>query len=654
MTQKSNLTRDEAIAREGLIEDVRYRITLDLTEDKWFLSDTVVTFRCREPGAQTFLDLSAPAVESIEVNGSSIGVDAFDGNRIYLNNLEEQNEVRVRASCAFYRTEVGMHRFTDPIDGNVYLHSDFEPFDAHRVYACFDQPDIKAAFDFTVIGQPGWEVVSNSELARPPEEKDGRVTWVFKTTLPMSTYITCVCAGDWHVVRDKHRDIDLGLYCRKSLAEFMDPDELFEVTKQGLDFFEAAFGYPYPFPPKYDQIFVPESNHGAMENAACITFNDAYIFRSRVTDASRERRAETILHEMAHMWFGDLVTMRWWNDLWLNESFASYMAVLSQAEATRFKEAWTTFADTEKTWAYRQDQLPTTHPIVAEIPDVESIHLNFDGITYAKGASVLRQLAAWVGQDKFLEGTKLYIKEHEFGNAELADFLAALEQVSGRDLRAWSKEWLETAGVNTIRPEIAASGFRGVTDKPGTELDVVGGRIDSFALTQEAPSQWPTLRSHRIGIGLYDVAEGALRLRRRVELDAVGERTEVADLVGDTIPHLILLNDGDLTFAKIRLDRPSLRTAIERLGDLEDSLARALCWTSCWDMTRDGEMRARDYVELVGRNVERETKIGLVQNLSAQAATAVWLYGDPANRDAAGQALAEAALQRLQDTKPGS
>ncbi|MDP8956370.1 MAG: aminopeptidase N, partial [Actinomycetota bacterium] len=488
---------------------------------------------------------------------------------------------------------------------------------------------------------PGWEVVSNSELASPPEEKDGRVTWVFKTTLPMSTYITCVCAGDWHVVRDRHRELSLGLYCRKSLAEFMDSEELFEVTRQGLDFFEEAFGYPYPFPPKYDQIFVPESNHGAMENAACITFNDAYIFRSRVTDASRERRAETILHEMAHMWFGDLVTMRWWNDLWLNESFASYMAVLSQAEATRFKEAWTTFADTEKTWAYRQDQLPTTHPIVAEIPDVESIHLNFDGITYAKGASVLRQLAAWVGQDKFLEGTKLYNKEHEFANAELADFLAALEQVSGRDLRSWSKEWLETAGVNTLRPEFTTSGN-------GT------GTFESFGLIQEAHPQWPTLRSHRLGIGLYDATEGALRLRRRVELDAVGERTEVPELIGETVPDLILLNDGDLTFAKIRLDVRSLRTVVERLGDLDDSLARALCWTSCWDMTRDGEMRPRDYVELVSRNVGRESKIGLVQNLAAQAAAAVWLYGDPANRDAAGQALADAALRRLQDAKPGS
>ncbi|HEX8100945.1 MAG TPA: aminopeptidase N, partial [Actinomycetota bacterium] len=391
-----------------------------------------------------------------------------------------------------------------------------------------------------------------------------------------------------------------------------------------------------------DQVFCPESNHGAMENAACVTYNDAYIFRSRVTDASRERRAETILHEMAHMWFGDLVTMRWWNDLWLNESFASYTAVLSQAEATRFKEAWTTFADLEKTWAYRQDQLPTTHPIVAEIPDVESIHLNFDGITYAKGASVLKQLAAWVGQDRFLDGTKLYNKEHEFGNAELADFLAALENVSGRDLHSWSKEWLETAGVNTIRLDLH------------TEGDGAAETFTSFALVQEAPEEWPTLRSHRIGIGLYDAGPDGLKVRRRVELDASGARTEVPDLVGERVADLVLPNDADLTFAKIRLDQRSLRTVIERLRDLDDSLARALCWTACWDMTRDAEIRARDYVELVVRNVGTESKVGVVQNLAAQAGSAIWLYGDPANRETANQAFAEAAHGYLREAAPGS
>jgi len=466
---------------------------------------------------------------------------------------------------------------------------------------------------------------------------DGLARWTFQTTPPLPTYVTAVVAGQYHVVRERHRDIDLGLYCRRSLADHLDSGELFEVTKAGFDFFEQAFGYPYPFG-KYDQLFIPESNSGAMENAAAITFNDVYIFRSRVTDAARERRGDTILHEMAHMWFGDLVTMRWWNDLWLNESFASYMAVLSQSKATRWTEAWTTFADAEKTWAYRQDQLPTTHPIVADIPDVVSIHLNFDGITYAKGASVLRQLVAWVGEDRFLDGVKGYCKRHEFGNAGLGDFLAALEEVSGRDLRAWSKEWLETAGVNTLR----------------ASFEVENGAFTRFALLQEASPAWPTLRSHRVGIGLFDTKGPRLVRRTRVELDAVGERTEVPHLVGERVPDLVLLNDGDLTFAKIRLDPRSLETVVSRLGDLDDSLARTLCWTACWDMTRDGEMPAREYLQLVIGNIHRETKIGVVQSLLAQASAAVNVYGDPTNRERAAQSLAVASLEGLAGAQPGS
>ncbi|HXF56531.1 MAG TPA: aminopeptidase N, partial [Actinomycetota bacterium] len=469
-----------------------------------------------------------------------------------------------------------------------------------------------------------------------------KVLWRFQPTPPLPTYVACVCAGPWHVVRDRHRHVELGLYCRRSLAEFLDPEELFEVTRQGFDFFEGAFGVPYPFGDKYDQVFVPESNTGAMENAACVTFNDVYIFRSRVTDAARERRAETILHELAHMWFGDLVTMRWWNDLWLNESFASYMAVLAQAEATRWKEAWTTFADTEKTWAYRQDQLPTTHPIVADIPDVESIHLNFDGITYAKGASVLKQLVHWVGRDRFLEGMHRYHERHRFGNATLDDFLAVLEEVSGRDLQQWSKQWLETAGVNTLRPDL--------------RTERRGGRetIASLAVVQEAPEEWPTLRSHRLAVGLYDSHDGNLRLRRRVELDVEGARTEVEELAGEAVPDLLLLNDGDLTYARVRLDERSLATVVERLGDLEDSLARTLCWTACWDMVRNAELPAREYLRLVLNNAGREPKVGTVQSLLTQAASAVHLYGDPANREAGARTLARACREALERAEPGS
>jgi aminopeptidase N len=639
---KSVLTRDEATQRARLIGGISYEVTLDLTAETDFRSETVVEFDASEPGTRSFLDLTASALEQAELNGRLLPPEAFDGNRLTLSDLEGHNRVRVVARCDYHRTELGMHRFVDPVDGLVYLHTDFEPFDAHRVFACFDQPDLKGTFRFQVTGPKHWEVVSNAMLDGVTPQGDALSTWTFHRTPPLPTYVTAVVAGDYHSVKDRHRDIDLGLLCRKSLAKHLDTEEIFEVTRAGLDFFEHAFGYPYPFGGKYDQVFIPESNSGAMENAACITFNDLYIFRSRVTDAARERRGDTILHEMAHMWFGDLVTMRWWNDLWLNESFASFMAVFSQANATRWTEAWTTFADVEKTWAYRQDQLPTTHPIVADIPDVESIHLNFDGITYAKGASVLRQLVAWVGQDQFLEGIKLYCKRHEFGNAELSDFLAALEETSGRDLHAWSKEWLETAGVNVLRPHFETE------DRDGSDV------FSSFAILQEAPTAQPTLRRHRVAVGLYDATDIGLVRRTRVELDAEGVRTEVPELLGEPVPDLVLTNDDDLTFAKIRLDPRSLATVIQRLGDLDQSLPRALCWTACWDMTRDAEMPSREYFLLVRGNIGRETKVGVVQSLLAQAASAVYLFGDPANRPVAGQELAEATFEGASEAQAGS
>jgi aminopeptidase N len=642
MIAKSNLSLEEARRRAELVRDVAYRIALDLTGESALTAETVVRFRCAEPGAETFLDVAAADVRTIELNGSRLPAEAWTGTRVRLRGLQAENEVRIVASCPYNRTELGMHRFVDPADGNVYLHTHFEPFGAHRVFACFDQPDLKAPFAFTMTVPAGWQVVSNAPAPHSPERDGRRERWRFAATEPISTYITAICAGPFHSIRERHREIDLGLHCRQSLAVHLDAGELFEVTKQGFDFFEPAFGYPYMFGGSYDQVFIPESNSGAMENAGCVTFNDVYLFRSRVTDAARERRAETVLHEMAHMWFGDLVTMRWWNDLWLNESFASYMAVLALVENTRFRESWTTFADTEKTWAIRQDQLPTTHPIVAEIPDVESIHLNFDGITYAKGASVLKQLVAWVGQDRFLDGMKVYCRRHAFGNATLEDFLAALEETSGRDLRAWSKEWLEAAGVNTLRPSFTADG------------DGARPAFDSFSLVQEAPRDWPTLRSHRVAVGLYDHTEGSIVRRRAVELDAVGARTEVGELAGERVSDLVLVNDGDLTFAKMRLDPGSLATAVRSLGDLGDPLARTLCWSACWDMTRDGEMPARDFVRLVLAHVGRETKVGVVTSLLGQAASAVYHFGDPSRRDSAGTALADACRQGMEHAEPGS
>ena len=452
----SNLTRDEAATRSALITVSSYQVDLDLTGDeKTFGSVCVIRFGCAAPGSSTFVNLTAPAVHEITLNDEPVGLDAFDGDRITLTGLAADNVLRVTAACAYSHSGEGLHRFTDPADGRVYLYSDLETFDAHRIYACFDQPDMKATYELAVTAPADWQVVSNmaaeSTTAAPGLGDGEAVRWQFPPTPVMSTYITAVAAGPYHVVRDEHDGIPLGLFCRQSLAPYLDPDEIFEVTRQGFDFFHSSFGIKYPFG-KYDQLFVPEFKEGAMENAGCVTFVEAYIFRSRVTDFAREARAETILHEMAHMWFGDLVTMRWWDDLWLNESFATWAGTLAQAEATRWTSAWTTFAQLYKAWAYRQDQLPSTHPIAADIPDIEAVEVNFDGITYAKGAAVLKQLVAYVGRENFLDGVRKYFAAHAWGNATLADLLAALEETSGRDLAAWTEQWLQTAGVNTLRP----------------------------------------------------------------------------------------------------------------------------------------------------------------------------------------------------------
>jgi aminopeptidase N len=631
----SNLTRDEAAERSALITVTSYQVDLDLTaqggDETTFSSVTVIRFDCASPGASSYIDLTASAVREIMLNGAPVSLDAFDGDRIALAGLAARNELRVAATCAYSRSGEGLHRFTDPADKQVYLYSDLETFDAHRIYACFDQPDMKATYELAVTAPEDWQVVSN--MAPDSQLPSGdAVRWVFPPTPVMSTYITAVAAGPYHVVRDEHDGIPLGIYCRQSLAEYLDADELFEVTRQGFDFFHGSFGIKYPFG-KYDQLFVPEFKEGAMENAGCVTFLESYIFRSRVTDFAHEARAETILHEMAHMWFGDLVTMRWWDDLWLNESFATWAGTLAQAEATRWTSAWTTFAQLYKAWAYRQDQLPSTHPIAADIPDIAAVEQNFDGITYAKGAAVLKQLVAYVGRENFLDGVRKYFAAHAWGNATLADLLAALEETSGRDLAAWSAEWLQQAGVNTLRPSY--------------QVDA-DGRFTEFAVEQEAAASHPVLRSHRVAIGLYDRTSAGIVRRHRIETDVTGARTVVPELAGQARPDLVLVNDEDLTYAKIRLDEHSLRTLVDSIGDITDSLPAALCWSSAWDMCRDGEMAARDYVRLVLSGISSVADISVVQTLLRQASIAVRRLADPGWRET-GLALMASTLRGLLD-----
>jgi aminopeptidase N len=638
-----NLTRKEAIERASILDVQSYVVEIDLTQGgELFGSTTRVRFSAKE-GASSFIDAITGAVHSVVLNGEVLDPTVVsDGIRIQLPSLAKENELVVVAQGKYTNTGEGLHRFVDPVDQEVYLYTQFEVPDSRRMFAVFEQPDLKATFSFNITAPSYWKVVSNSPTPEPHELREGVSVWNFEPTPRISSYITALVAGPYVEVNDQlvsssGKVIPLGVFCRKSLFEYLDAEYIFEKTKQGFEFFESEFGVAYPFE-KYDQLFVPEFNAGAMENAGAVTFTETYVFRSKVTDATRERRVVTILHELAHMWFGDLVTMRWWNDLWLNESFAEYASTLATQEATEWHGAWATFASLEKSWAYRQDQLPSTHPIVAEINDLEDVQVNFDGITYAKGASVLKQLVAWVGQEPFMRGVSSYFKKHAYQNTELKDLLKELEAESGRDLSEWSKLWLETAGVNLLRPEIE-------------EKD---GVIESFAIVQSAIADYPYLRPHRLAVGFYSEVGGKLVRTERVELDVQGAKTSVPELTGKARPALVLLNDDDLTYAKIRLDEQSFATAQALLSRIEDPLARALVWGSVWDATRDGETSGRAFIELVLTHIGNESESTTIMTLLRQLLTVANLYVAPEHRLEAQLKVADGLWKLAQNAQASS
>jgi aminopeptidase N len=636
-----NLTRTDAQQRASLLDVAEYVVDLDLTDgDATFATTTVVTFACREPGRDSWIDFVGARVESASLNGVALDVSGYrEDDGIALRGLAAENELRVVATGRYMNTGEGLHRFVDPVDGGVYLYSQFETADAKRLFACFDQPDLKARYTLTVTAPQDWTVVSNAAAA---SVENG--VHRFATTERFSTYLVALVAGpyaSWHdVYSDDGGEIPLGLYCRASLAPHMDHERLFTETKQGFGFYHRHFGVRYPFG-KYDQLFVPEFNAGAMENVGAVTFLEDYVFRSRVTRSLYERRAETVLHEMAHMWFGDLVTMKWWDDLWLNESFATWASVMCQAESTEYTQAWTTFANVEKSWAYRQDQLPSTHPIAADIPDLQAVEVNFDGITYAKGASVLKQLVSYVGLEAFLSGLRSYFAAHAWGNATFDDLLGALEVASGRDLSGWGEQWLKTTGLNLLRPS-----FEIDDDGAFTRFEVVQGGARPGA---------GELRTHRIAVGVYDDVDGRIVRTHRVEVDVAGERTPVPELVGVHRGKLVLVNDDDLTYCALRLDAGSLTTLVDRIGDIAEPLPRTLCWSAAWEMTREAELKARDFATLVAGGFGRESEIGVVQRLLLQAQTAVASYADDEWAAERGWPLLTDQLRfRLDTAPPGS
>lgn len=639
-----NISRAEAQERSKHLAVQSYDVTLDVTHGgEKFISRSEVRFTCTTEGYRTFIDAVGTRLISATLNGRAIDTSSFDGESLFLEGVAQENHLIVEIEAEYSKNGEGLQYSVDPADGEAYLYSQGETAYIRRMYPCFDQPDLKATFTLTAIVPSHWEVISNSPVAS--KNIDGKsATWKFLPTPRISTYITALIAGPYSYVHDVYKgkkEVPLGIYCRKSLAEHLDPEDIFLVTKQGFDYFEKVFGLAYPFE-KYDQIAVMDFNWGAMENSGAVTFReDLLVFRSKVTERMYSARANTILHEMAHMWFGNMVTMSWWDDLWLNESFAEFTAYLALVEGTRFKNGWSGFNSERKNWAYRQDQLSSTHPIVADMIDIETVNANFDGITYAKGASVLQQLVAHVGRENFLAGLRAYFAKHAWGNTTLKDLLVELEKTSGRDLSPWVSTWLQTAGVNTLRPQ----------------LTIENGNYVKVVIKQEAPlvpAGSKELRPHRLAVGLYDLEGGKLSRRKSHEFDLAGEVTEIAALSGEKEADLLLINDTDLSYAKIRFDERSIATLKSHLGKIDDSLTRALCWSAAWDMLRDAELSATDFIDIALAGLPGEDDITIVTNVAMQLVTAVELYAADKNRDRLREKVADSLIQMLGNAKPGS
>jgi aminopeptidase N len=615
------LLRSEAVARAHLLDALSYSVALDVARgEESFRSTVVIRFACAEPGAGSFVDIEPGSLLRVELNGRPLDPATLNGNRLPLPALAAENELLVEADMAYSHTAEGLHHFTDPADGAVYVYASCGPGLAPKVFACFDQPDLKAPFTLTITAPEDWTVIGNGSSGRLA---DGR--WEIAPIGPVSTYLVTVVAGPLHAVHAEHGGIPLGLYARRSLAAELDREaaELFEVIRASFDRLHELFEERYPFG-GYDQVFVPEFNWGAMENPGCVIFRDQLLFRSAPTDAQRALRAVVVCHEMAHMWFGDLVTLAWWDDVWLNESFAEMLGYRIAAEATRYTGARTLFTARGKSWGYDADLRPSTHPVAATgAASVAEALSNFDGISYAKGASALYQLVHWLGDKAFFAGLNAYFAEHRWGNADLRDFLAALSSADGPDVRGWADLWLRTTGVDTLR----------------IEVEETGGAVTSAVLVNDGS------RPHRVRIGVYERDGEAIALRQRLDAEVTpGGRTPLPGLAGAARPALLLPNDGDLTWARIRLDEHSAGTVAASLSAVGDELTRAVLWEHVRDLTRCAELSATDYLRMVAAHLPAESSDTVVEAVLTFATDhVVARYLDPDDRPAALVLLGDSA-----------
>ncbi|GAA3172252.1 MULTISPECIES: aminopeptidase N [Streptomyces] len=603
------LQRDEAQTRAGLLDVRHHSIHLDLTQgEKHFGSRADIRFTVRDGApAATFFEVKPAALLAVTLDGTPLDPALLDDNRFPLTGLAPgDHELHVEARMSYSRTGEGMHRFTDPADGETYVYTQLFMEDVQRVFATFDQPDLKSVFALTVTAPEEWSVLANGVTTH-----EGGGVWRAAPTPLISTYLVAVAAGPWHSVRTEHAGLPFGIHCRRSLAPYLDADaeEILDLTRRCYDRYRDLFAEPYPFD-SYDQAFVPEFNAGAMENPGLVTFRDEFVYRSAVTDTERQTRGMVIAHEMAHMWFGDLVTLQWWDDIWLNESFAEYMGYQVLSEATRFTDTWVDFGTVRKSWGYEADQRPSTHPVAPtpeDVPDTASALLNFDGISYAKGASALRQLVAWIGEKDFLAGINDHLTRHRFGNATLADFLDSLARHTDRDVPGWAARWLRTTGPDTLT----------ATVEP---------QDDTWQLAVGHHGSRP----HRIAVGLYDqdaTDPDRLRLRHRFETDIPQEEGTTRHTLPGPVPALVVLNDGDLSYTKVRLDAASWETAARALSGIPaadgGALTRAVLWNTARDMARDGDLPPAAYLDLARRHLPAEPDPAVVAGVLRFARTPV-------------------------------
>lgn len=592
-----SLTLSEARERADLITVTSYAVELDLDRGaEVFGSVCRVRFTCSSPGADSWFDLKAKAVESVTLNGTPLDVSAVAEGRMPLGGLLEDNELVVVATMAYSHDGQGLHRATDPADGLDYVYGHLFLDAAPAVYACFDQPDLKAPYDVTVTAPADWVVLGNGAAT---QEGPGR--WRLATTKPLATYFVTVCAGPYVSVRDEHGGIPLGVHGRASLKEALErhAPEIIRVTKESFDYFHGLFGIEYPFG-EYHQVFVPEFNAGAMENPGCVTLRDQYLFRGAATRDELLSRANTVSHELSHMWFGDIVTMKWWDDLWLNESFAEYMSHRCLVDATEYTDAWVDSSIVRKVWGYGAERSPSTHPVAGvEALDAQSALQNFDGISYAKGAAALRQLIAYVGDDQFIAGVRTYLRDHSYGNGTLTDFLGAIEAASGKDLAAWSRGWLLTADRDTIGVEVA-TGAEGVV---------------SAAVTREAPADRPADRPHAFDIaGWTDGHEDF-----RVSTTVTGARQDLPGLVGRAVPAVVVPNAGDLTWARVALSPETVDALPEQLAQVPDPQARAVVWSALIDGVHGATVSPRTFLDVFAAAWPRETSSSILTRVALYA-----------------------------------